>query len=125
MAKKKKRPAKRSAGKKKAIRKPVRKPAKKPVRKKTPAKKKPMPKAQQPIGKVTHYFPHVQAGVVKVLKGPLSVGDTITVKGHTTNFTQKIESMQIDHVPITVAQKGAEIGLKVTSLVRHGDLVFK
>ncbi|MFZ5800885.1 MAG: hypothetical protein ACOY3D_05885 [Candidatus Omnitrophota bacterium] len=119
---KKKRPLKkRTAGKRKSVRKAAKRPVRKPVKKPRPA---PKPKTPPPIGKVTHYFPHVQAGVIK-LKSPLSAGDTITVKGHTTNFTQVVESMQIDHVPITTAKKGAEIGLKVTSRVRHGDLVYK
>jgi hypothetical protein len=33
--------------------------------------------------------------------------------------------MQIEHVPVNLAEKGAEIGLKVNSRVRNGDLVFK
>ena len=96
-------------------------------KKRRPVSKKPVKKApaEIPIGKVTHYFPHVQAGVLKITKGLLQVGDTVNIKGHTTNFTQVIESMQIDHVPVTKAEKGAEIGLKVTSRVRNGDLVFK
>ncbi|MDP3143116.1 MAG: hypothetical protein Q8N14_04150 [Candidatus Omnitrophota bacterium] len=131
--KKKKIIKKRPASKKKILKKkPVSR--KKPViKKKAPAKKKATPKkkpivkapAEIPIGKITHYFPHVQAGVIKVIKGPLEVGQTIKIKGHTTDFTQTIDSMQIDHVPVTKAEKGAEIGLKVASKVRHGDLVFK
>ena len=75
------------------------------------------------IGVVTHYFPHVQAAVVKLRK-PVSVGDAISLKGSTTNFEQKIESMQIDHVPIKKAKKGDEIGLQVKDRVREHDLVL-
>jgi len=127
--KKKKVIKKRPASKKRVLKK---KPAarKKPVvKKKALLKKKPIAKkkapAEIPIGKVTHFFPHVQAGVIKVIKGPFEVGQSIKIKGHTTDFTQVIESMQVDHVPVTTAEKGAEIGLKVNSKVRHGDLVFK
>ncbi|MBM3245330.1 MAG: translation elongation factor-like protein [Candidatus Omnitrophica bacterium] len=76
------------------------------------------------IGLITHYFPKVRAAVIK-LKAPLSVGDSIKIKGHTTDFTQVISSMQIDRVPITNAKKGDEIGLLVNSRVRQHDKVCK
>lgn len=79
----------------------------------------------EPIGEVTHFFPHVKAGVIKLKKDTLSTGDTIYIKGHTTDFEQKIKSMQINHVPVEKASQGQEIGLKVKSKVRHGDKVYK
>lgn len=75
-------------------------------------------------GKITHYFPHVRAAVIK-LKAPLSIGDKIKIKGHTTDFTQTISSMQIDHVVVNSAKIGQEIGLLVNSRVRQHDLVYK
>ena len=78
-----------------------------------------------PIGEVTHFFPHVKAAVIKLKKTSLAVGDTIYVKGHTTDFEQKISSMQVNHKPINSAKKGQEIGLKIKSKVRHGDKVYK
>jgi putative protease len=72
---------------------------------------------------VTHYFPHVQAAVVKVKK-PLTLGDTVLIKGSTTNFEQRVESMQIDHVAIQQAKKGDEIGLQVNDRVREHDLLL-
>jgi hypothetical protein len=76
------------------------------------------------IGIVTHYFPKVSAGVVK-LKAPLALGDNIRIKGHTTDFTQTVTSMQINHVPIQRAKRGEEIGLLVNSRVRKNDVVYK
>ncbi|MBL7151958.1 MAG: translation elongation factor-like protein [Candidatus Omnitrophica bacterium] len=73
---------------------------------------------------VTHYFPHVNAAVIK-LKTPLSVGDKIRIKGHTTDFIQGISSMQVDRVPINTAKKGQEIGLLVDSRVRQHDIAYK
>lgn len=126
LKKKKKKSAvkKRPAAKKKAIKKPVKK-----VTKKKPVKKakKPIKKAavkENVIGKVTHYFPHVLAAVVK-LKAPLNVGDKIKIKGHTTDLTQDVVSMQMDRAPITSAKKGQEIGLQVNSRVRQHDVVIK
>ena len=76
------------------------------------------------IGKITHYFPHVNAAVVK-LKAPLKIGDTIHIKGHTTDIKETVTSMQINRAPITVAKKGDEICLLVASRVRAGDKVYK
>ncbi len=97
---------------------------KKPVTKKKPAVKKKAAKQAKGIGVVTHYFPHVRAAVIK-LKAPRSVGETIKIKGHTTDFKQTISSMQIDRVPINEAKKGDEIGLLVNSRVRQHDIVTK
>jgi len=118
----KKRPLKRKATKRKVIRTiPKKKAVKKTIKKvaKRTAKKK-----EDIVGLVTHYFPHVRAAVIK-LKMPLNTGDMIKVKGHTTDFTQSITSMQIDRVPIDSAKKGQEIGLLVNSRVRRSDKVYK
>ena len=111
--------------KKTAKRRPLKK--SRPRKKTSKGKSKPKLAKQlkQPIvGVITHYFPQVRAGVIK-LKAPLSVGDVIKIKGHTTDFTQVVSSMQINHVPVNSAKKGAEIGLLVNSRVRHHDLVYK
>jgi len=127
MPSKKKKPAKKTLKKKVIKRRPAVKKRiakKKPVIKKKAAAKKKATVKVNVIGKVTHYFPHVRAAVIK-LKAPLSVGDTIKIKGHTTDFTQTITSMQIDRVPINQGKKGDEIGLLVNSRVRQHDVVSK
>jgi len=103
-----------------------------PVRKKIKKTSKAKPKKvkvkktmPQTIGEVTHYFPHVKAAVVLITKGSVALGDTLQFKGHTTDFKQKIKSMQIDNVPIKEAKKGQEIGLLVKARARHGDVVYK
>lgn len=123
---KKKRPvARKKVSRKKVAKKKV---IKRKAVKKAPAKKKKALAVKKikknVIGTITHYFPHVQAAVIK-LKAPLSVGDTIKIKGHTTDLTQTITSMQIDRVPIDSAKPGQEIGLLVSSRVRQHDLVIK
>jgi putative protease len=77
------------------------------------------------IGEVTHYFPKVKAAAMLILKDSLKVGDAIYVKGHTTDFKDKVSSMQVDHVPVEEGKKGQEIGLLVKSRVRIGDSVYK
>jgi putative protease len=77
------------------------------------------------IGEVTHYFPHVNAAAVKLLKDGLKIGDEVYIKGHTSDFKETVESMQLDRVPIDVGRKGQEIGLLVKSRVRIGDTVYR
>jgi len=76
------------------------------------------------IGKVAHYFTDIGVAVIE-LEDTLKVGDEISIEGATTNFTQKIESMQIEHENVQEAKKGDSIGLKVSDRVREGDQVFK
>ncbi|MFH1190041.1 MAG: hypothetical protein V1682_05055 [Candidatus Omnitrophota bacterium] len=77
------------------------------------------------IGKVTHYFPHVNAAAVLVSKGGIAVGDKIYIKGHTTDFKENVRSIQLDHVSIEKGKKGQEIGLFVKSRVRIGDIIYR
>ena len=80
---------------------------------------------EEEIGKITHYFSKINVGVLELTKGDLRVGDTIHIKGHTTDFYQKIESMQVEHKPVDLAQPGEPVGLKVEGAVRENDLIFK
>jgi len=113
--------------KKKTVKKRItKKRVSKKVSKKKGVSKAPRIKKQKEniLGKITHYFPKVRAAVIK-LEAPLTVGDVIKIKGHTTNFQQAITSLQIDRVPIDRAKKGQEIGLLVNSRVRQHDVVYK
>jgi translation elongation factor EF-1alpha len=80
---------------------------------------------EEEVGRITHYFSRIGVGVVELTKGTLKVGDTIHVKGHTTDLIQKIDSMQMEHAPVQVANKGDSFGLQVETQVRQHDLVFK
>ena len=75
------------------------------------------------IGEVTHYFTHLSVAVVK-LADHLKVGDEVHIKGATTDFTQKIDSMQIHGKDIREANKGESVGMKVKDRVREGDKIF-
>ncbi len=76
------------------------------------------------IGKVTHYFTNIGVAVIK-LSGDLKVGDKIKVKGATSDFTQDVDSMQIEHDKIEEAKAGQDIGMKVKDHAREGDIVYK
>lgn len=110
---------------KKRIKKIKIKKIKKPKVKRVKRVSKPKEITLQKVGKVTHYFPHVKAGVVLVTDGTFALGDTLRIKGHTTDFKQKVTSMQINNVLINKAVPGQEIGLLVKSRVRHNDIVYK
>jgi len=76
------------------------------------------------VGKVTHYFSNIGVGVIKVSK-KIKVGDSIRIKGATSDFTQTIDSMQIEHKNVEDAKKGQSIGLKVAEHAREHDVVYK
>ena len=76
------------------------------------------------IGKVSDFFARPVVAAVE-LTGSLKVGDTIIIKGHTTNLEMVVTSMQIDNVPVPTAMTGDAIGIKVPDKVRKGDEVFK
>lgn len=79
---------------------------------------------EKEIGRVTHYYNKIGVGVIE-LTDTLCVGDTIHIKGATTDFIQKVTSMQIEHQPVEKAEKGQAIGLKVDQPVREKDVVYK
>ena len=80
---------------------------------------------EQEVGRITHYFSKINVGVLELSKGELHVGDTIHIKGHTSDFYQKMESMQVENNPVDSAKTGELIGIKVESPVRENDIVFK
>lgn len=143
-------PSKKAAAKKAAKKKPIKKKAaKKPVRK-TVAKQPvipsiveasevtvepgpppgPLPPLEEParneaaVGTVTHYYSHLSVAVVQINKGELKTGDTIHFKGHSTDFTQPVESMEYEHRHIDRASAGQSVGIKVKDHAREHDIVY-
>jgi hypothetical protein len=144
---KKKGKAKVKAKKSPAKKSPARKPRKSPARKKAAPKKaagpkkkpaaRPAPKPKAPeapvrgpapgevrVGVVTHYYGHLSVAAVK-LEVALSVGQTIRILGHTSDFRQRVDSLQIEHETVQEALGGDEIGLKVTQHAREHDVVYR
>jgi hypothetical protein len=130
------RPSKRKSVKKKPARKKARPARRAAATRKTAVVKAPRPpikpKApvipmipERPVGIITHYYSHLNVAVVRLDQGPIQVGDSIRIKGHTTDLQQRIESMEVEHQPIQSAQIGQEFGLKVTDHVREHDIVYK
>jgi translation initiation factor IF-2 len=79
---------------------------------------------EQEIGKVMDFFARpVVAGID--MSGTLKVGDSIHIKGHTTDIEMVVASMQIDNANVSEARKGQSVGIKVPDRVRAGDTVYK
>ena len=76
------------------------------------------------IGKVIHYFGNIGVTVLE-LSDTLKVGDTIRIVGGETDFTQTVESMEIEHKKVNEAKAGDSVGLKVSQKVREGYKVYK
>lgn len=108
--------------KKKVVKKSVKK-AKVKTTKSTP-KVSAKQESKKQIGTVTHFYNEINVGVI-ALTDTLKVGDTISIEGETTNFKQKVDSMQVNRKPIEEAKKGQEIGMKVKDRVREHDIVYK
>jgi len=79
---------------------------------------------EKEIGKITHYYGHIGVGIAE-LTDSLKVGDTIHIKGHSADFTQSVDSMQIEHASVTEAKSGDAVGLRVAQKVHPQDKVFK
>lgn len=77
------------------------------------------------VGTVMQFFGKPFVAAIEITSGTLSIGDTIRIKGTTTDFEQKIESMEIDRKPVQSATAGQAVGIKVKDRVRPHDKVFR
>ena len=77
------------------------------------------------VGKITHYFPKIGVAIIEVTDGSIKVGDEIHIKGKTTDFRQRIISIEIDYEKIEIAEPGQTIGVRVEESVRQGDLAYR
>ena len=77
-------------------------------------------------GVVTHSYSHLSVATVRLEPGTtLHVGDVIHIHGHTTDFTQKVESLEVDHASVTEVGPNDDFGLKVIEHAREHDAVFR
>ena len=81
--------------------------------------------SEERIGIVSHYYSHPSVATLKLESGTLRVGDVIHIRGHTTDFSQKVESLEVNHAPVTEVGPNDDFGLKVVEHVREHDVVFK
>jgi len=79
---------------------------------------------EKEIGKITHYYSNISVGIIE-LSDTLTVGDSIHIKGHSSDFTQSIDSLQIEHASVTQAKAGDVVGIKVIQKAHPNDKVYK
>ena len=79
---------------------------------------------EERVGTVSNYYKKIGVAAV-TLEGDLAVGDTIHIKGNSTDFSQKVESIQIEHKNIEQAKKGDDVGIRVKEYTRVHDVIFK
>jgi hypothetical protein len=77
------------------------------------------------IGVVTHYYSQLSVATLRLESGTLRVGDVIHIRGHTTDFSQKVESLEVNHAPATEVGPNDDFGLKVVQHAREHDVVYK
>ena len=80
---------------------------------------------EQLAGTVVHYFKGPGVAIVRLTEGTLAVGESIRFHGHTTDFTEPIASMEVNHQKVAQAKVGDEVAIKVNDRVREHDQVFK
>jgi hypothetical protein len=98
--------------------------ARPPVRP-TPTPPAELAASEERIGVVTHYYSHLSVAAIQLERGTLRVGDVIHICGHTTDFRQKVEFLEVDHTPTTEVGPKDDFGLKVVDHAREHDVVFK
>jgi len=77
------------------------------------------------VGVVQDYFAKIGVAALAVTAHGIKVGDEIHFKGHTTDFSQRVDSLQIEHAQVNEAGPGASVGTKVKDRVRIGDKIYK
>lgn len=80
---------------------------------------------REKIGEVFHYYGKIGVAAIRLTDGDLAVGNEIAIQGPTTDFTQKVESLQIELETVERATKGQDVGLKVSDRCRQRDVVFR
>jgi len=81
--------------------------------------------AEVELGRISHYFSKIGVAAIEITQDSLSVGETIHVKGHTSDFVQRVDSMQIDGQGVQEATVGQSVGIKVVDHARQHDVVYK
>ena len=79
---------------------------------------------EKEIGRITHYYGHLSVGIIE-LNDALSVGDTIHIKGHSADFSQSVDHLEIEHASVPEAKAGDVVGFKVLQKIHPNDKVYK
>jgi putative protease len=80
---------------------------------------------EEEIGTIVKFFAKPSVAALEVTKGTIQIGDTLRYKGHTTDFTETVTSMEVDNQSVEEAKAGDMVGIKVKDRVRENDKVYK
>ena len=81
--------------------------------------------AEEEVGVVVKFFSKPSVAAIDITKGSVKKGDTLMYKGHTTDFTEEVASIEIDNQSVDEAKVGDMIGIQVKERVREKDRVYK
>ena len=76
------------------------------------------------IGRIIHYYNHLNVATLR-LNDNLKLGDRIHIFGHTTDFTQRVASMEINHRTVVWVKPGDDVAIKVIEPVHEHDTVCR
>jgi translation elongation factor EF-1alpha len=76
------------------------------------------------VGRITHYYDRIGVAVLELV-AELKVGEMIHVHGRTTDFNQRVGSLEIEHQKIQIAKPKDEVALKMLEPVREGDVIYR
>lgn len=79
----------------------------------------------KPVGKVVHFYDKLGVAIIDLDKGGLKVGDEVKFKRGDEEFSQKIESLQVEHESVDSVKKGDSFGVKVSQPTKPGTEVFR
>ncbi|MBL7211994.1 MAG: hypothetical protein ISS61_06420 [Desulfobacteraceae bacterium] len=82
-----------------------------------------MPEEQ--VAVIVKFFAKPSVAALEVTSGSINTGDVLRYKGHTTDFTEEVTSMELDNQPVQEAKVGDLVGIKVKERVRENDKVYK
>jgi putative protease len=82
-----------------------------------------MPEEQ--VAVIVKFFSKPSVAALQITNGVIKVGDVLRYKGHTTDFTEEVKTMEIDNQVVEEAKEGELVGIKVKERVRENDKVFK
>lgn len=80
---------------------------------------------EEKVGTVTGYYTHIGVAVIRLTDGDLRVGDQVRICGRTTDLTQPVASLEVEHQAVERAERGSEVALKVRERVRRHDQVLR
>ena len=80
---------------------------------------------EEEVGTIVKFFAKPSVAAIEMKQGSIKKGDLLRYLGHTTDFTQEVDSMEVDNQPVEEAKVGDLVGIKVKERVRENDKVYK